>query len=193
MKAQQLEVDEQQVHLGVAHSLADTQGRAVHAVYARLNGCQGIRKTKTSIPMSVPIELHILAANGNNFLLGKPDQCPHAVRCGMTHGVGQADAASASSNGGQVERFEGLGDVPGSWSSVTNMTGSPSFTANVTASSDTFSIRSSVHPSAYCRTCELPMNGAGFDGDAYPLGYLCNRAHVADHRPGRTIGRDGEL
>jgi hypothetical protein len=42
-------------------------------------------------------------------------------------------------------------------SSVTNITESPSRTAKVTASSDTFRIRSSVHPSAYCRTGELPM------------------------------------
>ncbi len=43
-------------------------------------------------------------------------------------------------------------------SSVTYMTGSPSATANRTASSVTLSMRSSVQPSAYWRMGDEPMN-----------------------------------
>ena len=42
-------------------------------------------------------------------------------------------------------------------SSVTNITGSPSLTANSTASRVSLSMRSSVHPSAYWRIGEEPM------------------------------------
>ena len=112
-----------------------------------------------------------------------------AGRRRVADGVGDADARAPA----RMAVEYSCRSVSGSArvvSSVTYIAGSPSRTANVIASSVSFSSWSSVQPSAYCRSGLEPMNVQHSIGMPDALRDLGDRPDVRDHRPCRAVRPD---
>ena len=67
VRAQQLQIDDQQIHLGVADPLADAERGGVHAVDARLDRRQTVDESHAPVTMPVPIDFYALLFD--DFLL----------------------------------------------------------------------------------------------------------------------------
>src|ERR671925_1347846 len=112
MHAEQLQVDEQQIHFRIADALANAQRGAMHAVYALLDCGQCVREAETTVAVPVPVELHGLAGTGNDFSTQEPDELPHALRRGVPDRIRETDAARAALDRERVERAQRLGPCP---------------------------------------------------------------------------------
>jgi hypothetical protein len=97
-QAEQLEIEEDELHRGIADPFADAERGAVHAVGAELEGPQRVFERETAVVVTVPIDAH-LSARLFDDLLGKADQVAHTVRRGVAHGIRDAEAARAMIDG----------------------------------------------------------------------------------------------
>ena len=102
------EVDEEQVHLRVACALADSEGGAVDAGGARLDGDQGVDQAQAAIAVAVPVDPDV-----DSFLLGdalhEGDQTTDPRRGHVSAGVADAEALRSRVDGRAVEGAQGVG------------------------------------------------------------------------------------
>ena len=108
MGAEELQVDEEKIHLRVSDALADAERRGVDTVHALLDRRQAVGEPEPPVPVPVPVDLHVLAGLAHE-LPDKPHELPHAVRRRMAHGVGEADAPGAALDRRGVQLAERLG------------------------------------------------------------------------------------
>ena len=106
VEPQELQVHEQQVHLHVAHALADAQRRAVDAVGPRLDRRQGVGQTQPPIAVAVPIDLHVLPGGLDDRLAHEAHERTHAGGRGVPDRVRQADPTRAPADRVPVERLQ---------------------------------------------------------------------------------------
>ena len=64
---------------------------------------------EAAVAVAVPVDLHVLAARLHDLRPDEADQLAHALRRGVPHRVGEADAARAAADRGAVERPQRLG------------------------------------------------------------------------------------
>src|SRR6266849_2963853 len=100
MGAQELEVHEQQVHLGVADPLTDTQRRRVHPIHARFDRGETVDQPHAAIAMGVPINLYRFFPY--DLVLHKLDERLYTVGRCMPDRVRQTDPPRPARNRGTV-------------------------------------------------------------------------------------------
>ena len=101
----QLHVDEQLIHRGVAHALADTERAAMHAVGDRRRG-ERVDRPEPAVVVTVVVELHV--ASADDLLPEERKEVAHAFRCRVPDGVRCADALRAAADRRLVEPAERL-------------------------------------------------------------------------------------
>ena len=79
MRAKQPEIDEQQIHLGVAHALTDAERGAVHAIDSGFDGREAVRKAIAAIAMPMPVDLHFLAGRRDDLLAYEAHERAYAI------------------------------------------------------------------------------------------------------------------
>ncbi len=104
MHAEELEVDEQEIHLGVADALADAERGAVHAVGAGFDGGHAVREPEAAIVVPVPVDAHVELVAGDDLFAHEAHERAHAVGRRVADGVREADAPRAARDRGAVER-----------------------------------------------------------------------------------------
>ena len=109
MGAEEVQVDEQQVHLGVADALADAEGGGVDAVDAGLDRGEAVGEPEAAVAVAVPVELHLLAAAADDLILHEAHEGADAVGGRVADGVGEAEAARAPADRVPVEGAQRLG------------------------------------------------------------------------------------
>jgi len=62
MRAQQLQVHDQEVKLGVPHPFSHPECGTVHPVYTRLDRGEAIDQPQAAVAVSVPIDLDVRSA-----------------------------------------------------------------------------------------------------------------------------------
>jgi len=90
--AGELEVQEQQLHRGVADALADAEARPVNAIGAVLDGEERVDEAEAAVVVPVPVDLHVVRAHALHDRAGEVDEVAHAVGRGVTDGVAEAQA-----------------------------------------------------------------------------------------------------
>ena len=60
MRAQQLQVDDQEIHLGVADPLADAKGGGMHAIHSRLDRRETVDEPHPPITMPMPVYFYVV-------------------------------------------------------------------------------------------------------------------------------------
>src|SRR6266568_7409026 len=107
MRAQKLEVHEQQVHLGVADPLTDTQRGCVYTIHTRLDRGETVDQPHAAIAMAVPIDLY--RTSPYYLVFHKLDESFYTIGRRMTDRVRQTDPRGAARNRGTIQRFECFG------------------------------------------------------------------------------------
>src|SRR2546422_7315900 len=189
MGAQQLQVDEQEIHLGVADPLAHTQGGGVYAIDAGLDRREAVDEAHSPVAVAMPIHSYVLGPY--DLLLYKSYQRLDAIRRGVSHRVRQADPHRAAVDRRAVQRLQGLGFRPGRILSDVH---------------DRKAVLDGVRH-RLLGGCQDAVEGPVFgvlpdwgrayecgrlDGDADLLGDSDDRLHVGYHRAGRAVGEDGQ-
>src|SRR6185437_16628265 len=67
-ETEELQIEENQLHLRVADTLADSERGAVHAVCAELECPDGIHESETAIVVTVPVEADARPGAGDDAL-----------------------------------------------------------------------------------------------------------------------------
>ena len=104
-EAEELHVDQQLVHRGVAHALADAERAAVHAVGER-RGRERVDRPEAAVVVPVVVDLH--RAVTHDLVAHERQQIAHPFRRRMADRVRDADALRAQPDGGVVEADERL-------------------------------------------------------------------------------------
>ena len=107
MRAQQVEVDEKQIHLGVANSLSNAERCCVYPVSARLYRREAICQSQAAIAVAVPVELNIFAARLDDLVAHEAHERTHTLRSGVAHGVGETETPRTTIDCGGLQRLEG--------------------------------------------------------------------------------------
>src|SRR5690606_20499603 len=95
VQAQQVHVDEQQIHFGIADAFADPEAGAVHAVHALLDRCERVGETEAAIAVAVPVDADVFAHGLNDFAAHETDELADALWRRVSDRVREADAARA--------------------------------------------------------------------------------------------------
>src|SRR6266480_3793760 len=157
MRAQELQVHDQEIHLGVPHALPHAERGAVHPVHPRLDRRETVDQPQAAVAVAVPVNLHTVFLTISCLTKLTSDLTPSGVACPTVSARQMRVAPQSIAAPYSALRASGLARVV---SSVTYMTGSPCFTAYVTASTVDCTMRSRVQSSAYCRIGDEPMNVA---------------------------------
>src|SRR6266568_553249 len=107
MRAQELEVHEEQVHLGVADPLTDTQRGCMYTIHTRLDRGETVDQPHAAIAMAVPIDLY--RTSPYYLVFHKLDESFYTIGRRMTDRVRQTDPRGAARNRGTIQRFECFG------------------------------------------------------------------------------------
>ena len=105
---EQLQVEEQELHLRVADALADAEPRGVDAIGAVLERPDRILEREPAIVVAVPVDADLGAGAGDD-VARELDQVSHAVRRSVADGIGEADATRSVIDRGAEQRREDLG------------------------------------------------------------------------------------
>ena len=105
---EELQVEEQELHLRVADALADPESRGMHAIGAVLEGPDGVLEREAAIVVTVPVDADVGAGAGDH-VLRELNEIAHAVGSGVADGVREAEPRRAVIDGGPEQRGEHLG------------------------------------------------------------------------------------
>ena len=188
----QVKVDDQEVHLRVAHPLAHAKGCGVYAIHAGFDCSQAVDHSQAAISVSMPVEFDIFARRYDDLLLDEFHQIANTGWRRVTHRVCQTKSPGPPTNRIAVQRLQRFrprtrrvfGDVHDG-KAFANGEGYSLFTDLQHAIE-----RPVFGVLAYGRRTD---ERGGFDGYPGFLGNFRYGLHIGDHRPGGAVGSDREV
>ena len=107
--AEQLQVQQDELHLRVADALADAERRAVHAIGAVLERPDRVLEREAAIVVAVPVDADRRRPMPAMIALREVDEVAHAVGRRVADGVAEAEPRGAVIDRDLEERREHLG------------------------------------------------------------------------------------
>src|SRR5206468_10482948 len=98
VRAQQLQVDDEEIHFRVSDTLPHTERGGMDAIHTGLDRRETVDQPHAAVAMTVPIYFDGLLHD--DFLLDESDQRLYAVRRCVPDRISEADAARAAGNRG---------------------------------------------------------------------------------------------
>ena len=106
VRAQQLQVDDEEIHFGVPDALPHAERGGMDAIHAGLDRRKTVDQPHPAVTMTVPVYLDGLSLH--DFLLDESYQCLYAVRRRVPHRISEADAPRPARDRRAVQLLERL-------------------------------------------------------------------------------------
>src|SRR5690606_9718010 len=106
-KAEQLHVEQDELHLRIADPLTDAKGGAVHAIGAVLERPERVLESETAVVVTVPIDTDLGTRSGDHGTR-EGNEVTDAIRRCVADGIRQADSARTVVDGHLEEPRQNL-------------------------------------------------------------------------------------
>ena len=130
-QAEELQVQEDELHRRVADALADAERRAVHAVGAELERPERVLEREAAVVVAVPVDADVVAPAPAMMLRVKCDEVAHAVGRGVARPCRERQRRVAPWSMAVLKSVASTSGRERVVSSVTYATGRPALTRDV--------------------------------------------------------------